>query len=97
MPSETPQAELEKVRNWAARQLASGEEQPWSTFLLRRLGETIDALRAGMATSGAETPPRAAASKTSLRLVVSNARAPRNCVSRQSADKARSPLDEPAA
>jgi hypothetical protein len=59
------------MRDWAKAQLADRDVQPWSTFLLTRLGETIDALLAGMAATraidsrDAEAPP--------LRLVASNA------------------------
>ena len=66
MPTEITQAELERVRDWANRQSANGGEQPWSAFLLRRLGETIEALLAGMA---AEAAAKAAPSP---RLVISN-------------------------
>jgi hypothetical protein len=73
MPTETERAELARVRDWANRQLADGGEQPWSTFLLTRLAETIDALLAGMAASEARRSPQAAHSEAAPRLVVSNA------------------------
>jgi hypothetical protein len=73
MPTEITQAELARIRDWANRQLANGGEQPWSVFLLTRLGETIDALLAGMATSQAERPPQVARPEGTPRLVVSNA------------------------
>jgi hypothetical protein len=47
------EGELARVREWARHQLAHGEEQPWSSFLLTRLNETIDALLAGMAATRA--------------------------------------------
>jgi hypothetical protein len=68
MPTGITQAELARVRDWANSQLTRGGEQPWSTFLLTRLAETIDALLVGMAATGAGRSQRAAP-----RLVVSNA------------------------
>ena len=65
--NEVGERELVRVRDWANSQLAKGEEQPWSAFLLTRLAETIDALLAGRAESRA-----AKSSDTPLRLVVSN-------------------------
>ena len=49
MSNEVSEGELIKVRDWANGQLTKGGEQPWSTFLLVRLAETIDALLAGRA------------------------------------------------
>jgi hypothetical protein len=72
MPSEVSHAELARVRDWAKHQLADGREQPWSAFLLRRLGETIDALLAGMAATQAEAGPQAAPGQATPRLVVCN-------------------------
>ena len=79
---------------------------PWSAFLLARLGETIDALLAGLAASQAEASPPAAACHASPRLVVCNA--PRESRSRveprlrepegaHSGAMARAPVDEPVA
>ena len=73
MPSEVSHAELARVRDWAKHQLADGREQPWSGFLLRRLGETLDALLAGMAATQAQASQPAASSQPTPRLVVSNA------------------------
>lgn len=73
MPSEVSHAELARVRDWAKHQLADGREQPWSGFLLRRLGETLDALLAGMAATQAQALPPLAPSQATPRLVVSNA------------------------
>src|SRR4051794_5599738 len=72
MPSEISQAELARVRDWATRQLADGRGPPWSTFLLKRLGETIDALVTGMAATNIAPSPPAAPCQTAPRLVVSN-------------------------
>lgn len=73
MASEMSQAELTRVRDWASRQLADGHEAPWSSFLLKRLGETLDALLAGMAATQAEATPEAARCQAIPRLVVCNA------------------------
>ena len=71
MPSEISQADLARVRDWAEHQLADGREQPWSAFLLRRLGETLDALLAGMEATS-KSQPSSAACQAAPRLVVSN-------------------------
>lgn len=73
MSSEVSQAELARVRDWAKHQLADGREQPWSGFLLRRLGETLDALLAGMAATQAQASPQAGRCQAPPRLVVCNA------------------------
>jgi len=52
-PHDTIEAELARVRAWARDQLDHGTDQPWSTFLLDRLHETIGALLAGMAATRA--------------------------------------------
>jgi hypothetical protein len=78
MSNEVSEAELIKVRDWANGQLSTEGEQPWSTFLLVRLTETIDALLAGRAATRAHGSSQAAASEHSVRLVVSNARQPFN-------------------
>ena len=78
MSKEISESELINVRDWANGQLAKGGEQPWSTFLLVRLAETIDALLAGRAASRAHGSSEAAASEPSLRLVVPNVSAPSN-------------------
>src|SRR5436190_24341310 len=56
MPTEITQAELARVRDWANRQLAHGGEQPWSAFLLTRLGEPSGPLLARMAASQPDRP-----------------------------------------
>ena len=98
VPSEVSQAELARVRDWAKHQLADGREQPWSDFLLRRLGETIDALLSGLAASQARAAPHAAACAPMPRLVVSNG--PRDGDRGPSgplrAAKSKSPVTEPA-
>jgi hypothetical protein len=73
MASEISRIELARVRDWAKHQLATGRGQPWSAFLLTRLGETIDALLAGMAATGAEASPSGAPRQGGPRLVVCNA------------------------
>lgn len=42
-------AELERVRDWAAQKLATGEEPPWAWHQYTELRETLDAILAGMA------------------------------------------------
>ena len=71
MIAEMPQAELERIRAWTGRQLASDRALPWQTFLLTRLSETIDALLAGMAQVQSNDGEPAPLRRT-LRLVVSN-------------------------
>ena len=78
MTIEVSEADLVKVRDWANDQLAKAGEQPWSTFLLVRLTETIDALLAGRAVVRAEGSAQLTASGSSVRLVVSNAPQPTN-------------------
>ena len=73
MPNETMDAELVKVRAWANDQLAHGKDQPWSSFLLTRLSETIDALLAGMAATRTLDAQNGHGSVLGLRLVASNA------------------------
>jgi hypothetical protein len=85
MPTKITQAELASIRDWAKCQLAHGGEQPWSAFLLTRLGETIDALLVGMAASQAERSPHIARPEAAPRLVVSNA--PEACGSQQRLQK----------
>jgi hypothetical protein len=106
MASEISRAELARVRDWAKRELADGGGQPWSAFLLARLGETIDALLAGLAATQAEASAPAAACHASPRLVVCNAsRESRSRIEPRlrapdtsHADaKARAPVDEPVA
>jgi hypothetical protein len=94
MPTEVTQAELARVRDWANRQLANGGEQPWSAFLLTRLGETIDALLVGMAASQAERSPQVARPEAAPRLVVSNA--PEDCGSGPRLQKSKQRVTEPA-
>jgi hypothetical protein len=96
MPTEITQAELARIRDWANRQLANGGEQPWSAFLLTRLGETIDALLVGMAATQAERSPQTARSEAAPRLVVSNA--PQDCDSerRLQGQKTKPRITEPA-
>ena len=94
MPTEITQAELAKIRDWANCQLTNGGEQPWSTFLLTRLGETIEALLAGMAASQAERPPQVARPEGTPRLVVSNA--PEDCGSGLRLQKSKQRFAEPA-
>ena len=107
MPSEVSQAELARFRDWAQGRLADGREQPWSAFLLRRLGETLDALLSGMAATQAQASPLAAPSEVIPRLVVSNAprdggrgsRGPlrsRALEHRLPAEKSKPPVTEPA-
>lgn len=72
MTAEIPQAELDRVRDWAERQLAGGRELPWRAFLLARLGETIDAFLAGMATGQPQVADGPAPVRSVPRLVVSN-------------------------
>lgn len=69
-PNDTIEGELARVREWAKDQLAYGGDQPWSSFLLTRLGETIDALLAGMAATRAVDAQRASV-EPGLRLVAS--------------------------
>jgi hypothetical protein len=94
MPTEITQAELARVRDWANRQLANRGEQPWSTFLLTRLGETIDALLVGMAASQAEPSPQVARPEGTPRLVVSNA--PQDCGSAPRLQEPKQRVTEPA-
>jgi hypothetical protein len=108
MQSDISQAELARVRDWASRQAADGRGPPWSNFLLKRLGETIDALIAGMDASRIEaSPPAAAAPCQSVpRLVVSNnprdhsrsaASRPRASEHFLSSGKLKPPVPEPVA
>ncbi len=70
MANPVTEADLARVRDWASAQLADRDVQPWSTFLLTRLGETIGALLAGMAaTRGVDSRE---AQEAPLRLVASN-------------------------
>lgn len=73
-PNDTIEGELARVREWAKDQLAHGADQPWSTFLLDRLHETIGALLAGMAATRA-VDARQAGEMHGLRLVATKARA----------------------
>jgi|SRR5215831_15664479 len=57
--------ELAKVCTWARAKSASRKEPLWASFLYQRLTETLDALLAGLTTTG--TPREA-----KLRLAVSN-------------------------
>jgi hypothetical protein len=93
MPTEITHAELLRVRDWANGKLTSGGEQPWSTFLLTRLGETIDALLVGMAASEAERSKQASPSP---RLVVSNAPPRGDACRRPGGEKTAPRLTEPA-
>ena len=72
MPNETMDAELVKVRAWANDQLAQGKDEPWSSFLLARLSETIDALLAGKAAARILDAQKGHGSELGLRLVASN-------------------------
>jgi hypothetical protein len=96
MPTEITQAELARIRDWANRQQANGGEQPWSVFLLTRLGETIDALLVGMAATQADRSPQATRYEATPRLVVSNA--PQDCGSgrRLQGKKTKPRITEPA-
>ena len=71
MANDMTESELMRVRDWANLQLATGEEPPWSSFLLNRLVETIEALLAGKA---ADATSDTSASGAVLRLVISNPR-----------------------
>lgn len=71
-PNDTIEGELARIREWAKDQLAHGGDQPWSTFLLDRLSETIGALLAGMAATRA-VDARQAGEMHGLRLVASKA------------------------
>jgi len=93
MPTEITHAELLRVRDWANGKLTSGGEQPWSTFLLTRLGETIDALLVGMAAAEAERSKQASPSP---RLVVSNAPPRGDACRRPGGEKTAPRLTEPA-
>jgi hypothetical protein len=74
MSNQVSEVDLLRVRAWAKDQLSKeAEHQPWSTFLLTRLGETIDALLAAKAAVRANGSSQAAAAETPLRLVISNA------------------------
>ena len=72
MPNDSIEGELARIREWAKDQLAHGGDQPWSTFLLDRLSETIGALLAGMAATRA-VDARQAGEMYGLRLVASKA------------------------
>jgi hypothetical protein len=96
MPTEIEQAELARFRDWANRQLANGGEQPWSTFLLTRLAETIDALLAGMAAAEARRSPQAARCEAAPRLVVSNVRQDGASGRPSDGEKAKPRVTEPA-
>jgi hypothetical protein len=84
MPNDTIEGELARVREWAKDQLEHGSDQPWSSFLLDRLHETIGALLAGMAATRAVDARRAGempglrlvASKTDLDAIEDLAKAP---------------------
>jgi hypothetical protein len=93
MPNETMDAELVKIRAWANDQLAHGKDEPWSSFLLTRLSETIDALLAGRAATRTLDAQKGHGSELGLRLVASNTpRSARNA----SAVSARDRTLEPA-
>ena len=47
-------AELERVQEWALQKLATGEE-PWAWYQYMKLGETLDAILAGMDTVTPQT------------------------------------------
>jgi hypothetical protein len=96
MPTEITQAELARIRDWANRQLANGGEQPWSAFLLTRLGETIDALLVGMAATQADRSPQAARYEATPRLVVSNVPQDGSSGRRLEGKKTKSRVTEPA-
>jgi hypothetical protein len=72
MSNAMTEGELAKVRDWAKTQLTDGSAQPWSTFLLSRLSETIDALLVGMAATQGIDSRRHAGEEPPLRLVSSN-------------------------
>jgi hypothetical protein len=72
MSNAMTEGELAKVRDWAKKQLTDGSAQPWSTFLLTRLSDTIDALLVGMAATQGIDSRLHSGDEPPLRLVASN-------------------------
>jgi hypothetical protein len=62
--------ELQRVRDWAHKKIAAGQEPPWSWYQYMKLVETADAILQGMdATTTASLPRSAEQPGVHLRLV----------------------------
>jgi hypothetical protein len=51
--------ELQKVRDWANKKLATGDEPPWAWFQYMKLRETLDQILAGQDATTTESSPQA--------------------------------------
>jgi len=64
--------ELQQVRDWADRKIATGQEPPWAWFQYMKLRETLDTILSGMEVTTQQTassPEPGLRSGTRLRLV----------------------------